>query len=67
VRRHWRWWRHRPLGEVIFRWVALAMSAFIVAGAVYLAFTVSKVGGVLTSLLLAVMLAVIWMEGTDVD
>ena len=47
--------------------MALAMSAFIVAGAVYLAFTVSKVGGVLTSLLLAVMLAVIWMEGTDVD
>ena len=57
----------RPRGEAIFRWVALAMSAFIVAGAVYLAFSVSRAGGVLTSLLLAVMLAVIWMEGTGVD
>jgi hypothetical protein len=38
-----------------------------VIGAVYAAFSISKVGGVLTALLLAVVVAVIWVEGSGIE
>ena len=61
------WRTRRPLAERVARSVALAVSGFIVIGAVYEAFSVSKIGGVLTALLLAVLLAVIWMEGSGIE
>jgi hypothetical protein len=51
----------------IARSIALAVRAFIVIGAVYAAFSISKVGGVLTALLLAVVVAVIWVEGSGIE
>jgi hypothetical protein len=55
------------LAERVARSVALAVCGFIVIGAVYEAFSVSKIGGVLTAMLLAVLLAVIWMEGSGIE
>ena len=63
----WIWRSRRPLTERVARSVALAGSGFIVIGAVYEAFSVSKIGGFLTAALLVVLLAVIWTEGSGIE
>jgi hypothetical protein len=66
-RPRWIWRRRRPFVERIARSIALAVSGFVAIGTVYAAFSVSKIGGVLTALLLAVMVAVIWAEGSRIE